>query len=156
MTSEQWEDLQDFAAENKHWAFIGACGLVIAGNVVLGGGDALKASMAKSATDAELANAQARAEQLYKEQGCVAQAISARSGVSNFLVGDIVIDPKSITPENPGGTPIAQGLICSTDGTLYRVEAGRAVEAIGNSPTLRALLVKKGFASEAQKMRGSL
>jgi hypothetical protein len=59
----------------------------------------------------------------------------------------------SITTANPGGSPIAGGYICSTDGSIFRVEAGTIVELVGTSPAIRDALIAGGFAQEAQAMQ---
>jgi hypothetical protein len=59
----------------------------------------------------------------------------------------------SITTANPGGSPIAGGYICSTDGSIFRVEAGAIVELVGTSPAIRDALIAGGFAQEAQAMQ---
>jgi hypothetical protein len=59
----------------------------------------------------------------------------------------------SITTANPSGSPIAGGYICSTDGSIFRVEAGAIVELVGTSPAIRDALIAGGFAQEAQMMQ---
>ncbi len=147
------EDIADFADEHKTWLIIGVCGLVIGANFALGGAAQLQGQMARQATDAAAKQAQQRAETLFFQQGCIAQAISQRTQTSNFVPGDIAIDPMSLTPENPSGTVINSGYLCSTDGSLFRTENGLVVELIGTSPEIRRYLVQKGFAAETLKVR---
>lgn len=128
--------------------------------------DQLGAQMAHSQTDAAVQAAAQRAETACFQPGsevgglnpapeqfnCIAQALSAR-GNSNFVLGDIVIDPKSITPENPQGTPINGGFVASSDGSVVRVQEGRVVEVLGTSAKIRRYLVEQGHAIAAVQMK---
>ncbi|MFM7325637.1 MAG: hypothetical protein ACKO4L_12055, partial [Nodosilinea sp.] len=142
----------DFA-EHKTALIIGGCIAVIAGSLATGGADRWQTQQATKQADDAGAQAQSRAEAIYQDQGCTAQALSAATRTSNFAVGDTAIDPMSITTANPEGSPIAGGYICSTDGSVFRVEAGVIAELIGTSPRVRDALVKGGFAAEAQAMQ---
>lgn len=148
-----FEDLSELIQEYKTGLIICGLGVVAAANLLTGGGQQLQSKFAQNAADSAAKDRQARAEALYQEQKCVAQAISADSGTSNFTVGDTPIDPVSITSQNPAGTPINSGLLCSSDGSLFAVENGKIVELIGTSPLIRAELIRQGFAQEARKMQ---
>ncbi|MFM7447331.1 MAG: hypothetical protein ACKO24_01880 [Leptolyngbyaceae cyanobacterium] len=147
-----FEDLTEMLSEYKTLLLIGACGLVGAANLLTGGGQQLQAKFSQNAADSALNDRQFRAESLFQEQGCIAQAVSI-NGTSNFVVGDVAIDPVSITATNPQGSPINSGLICSSDGSLFTVEDGKVTELIGTSPKIRQFLVKEGFADEAKRMQ---
>lgn len=147
------DDLLEQVSENKTYILISVCSLVIAGNFLFGGGDQLKQKFARDSQEATARDAQARAEAIYTEQSCIAQAISNRTRTSNFNKGDFVLDPLSITSSNPAGTAVNAGYVCSTDGSLFSVENGQIKELIGTSPKIRQDLVSKGFAVEAVKMQ---
>ena len=142
----------DFA-EHKTPLIIGGCIAVIAASLATGGAETWQETQATKQADQAGAQAQARAEAIYQDQGCIAQAISGSTRTSNFAVGDTAVDPMSITTANPGGSPIAGGYICSTDGSIFRVEAGAIVELVGTSPAIRDALIAGGFAAEAQMMQ---
>ena len=142
----------DFA-ENRTAIIIGGCAAVIAASLATGGADRWQTQQATKQADQAGKAAQARAEAIYQDQGCIAQAISGTTRTSNFTVGDMAVDPMSITTANPSGSPIAGGYVCSTDGSVFRVEAGTIAELIGTSPKVRDALVKGGFAQEAQMMQ---
>ena len=142
----------DFA-ENKTAIIIGGCVAVIAASLATGGAETWQTQQATRQADQAGKAAQARAEAIFKEQGCIAQAISGSTRTSNFAVGDTAVDPMSITTANPSGSPIAGGYICSTDGSIFRVEAGAIVELVGTSPAIREALIAGGFAQEAQAMQ---
>lgn len=149
-------DLEDFleqVSEHKTYILIGVCGLIVVGNFIFGGGDQLKEKFARDSQESAARDAQARAEAIYSEQGCIAQAVSLSTKTSNFMPGEIALDPLSITPQNPAGTAINSGYICSTDGSLFKVQNGIVKELIGTSPQIRNDLVSKGFATEAVKMQ---
>lgn len=146
--------IRDFDfAEHKTALIIGGCIAVIAASLATGGADRWNQSQATRQADQAGAQAQARAEAIYAELGCTAQAISQSTRTSNFAVGDTAIDPMSITTANPSGSPIAGGYVCSTDGSVFRVENGTIAELIGTSPKIRDALVTGGFAAEAQAMQ---
>jgi hypothetical protein len=142
----------DFA-EHKTPLIIGGCIAVIAASLATGGADRWQQTQLTRQADQAGAQAQARAEAIYQDQGCIAQAISQNTRTSNFAVGDVAVDPMSITTANPGGSPIAGGYICSTDGSIFRVEAGVVAELVGTSPAIRDALIAGGFAQEAQAMQ---
>jgi hypothetical protein len=142
----------DFA-ENKTAIIISGCIAIIAASLATGGAETWQQTQATKQADQAGAQAQARAEAIYQDQGCIAQAISQNTRTSNFTVGDMAVDPMSITTANPSGSPIAGGYICSTDGSVFRVEAGTIAELIGNSPKIRDALIAGGFAQEAQAMQ---
>jgi hypothetical protein len=142
----------DFA-ENKTAIIISGCIAVIAASLATGGAETWQETQATKQADQAGAQAQARAETIYQDQGCIAQAISATTRTSNFAIGDTAVDPMSITTANPTGSPIAGGYICSTDGSIFRVEAGTIAELIGTSPKVRDALIAGGFAAEAQMMQ---
>ena len=146
--------IRDFDfAEHRTALIIGGCIAVIAASLATGGANRWNQSQAIKLADTAAREAQGRAEAIYAELGCTAQAISAATRTSNFAVGDIAIDPMSITTANPSGSPIAGGYICSTDGSVFRVENGTIAELIGTSPKIRDALVTGGFAAEAQAMQ---
>ena len=146
--------IRDFDfAENKTSLIIGGCIAVIAASLATGGADRWQQTQLTRQADQAGAQAQARAEAIYQDQGCIAQAISQNTRTSNFAVGDVAVDPMSITTANPSGSPIAGGYICSTDGSIFRVEAGTIAELIGTSPKIRDALIAGGFAAEAQAMQ---
>ena len=142
----------DFA-ENKTSLIIGGCIAVIAASLATGGADRWQQTQSTRQADQAGKEAQARAEAIYQDQGCIAQAISGSTRTSNFAVGDTAVDPMSITTANPQGSPIAGGYVCSTDGSIFRVEAGMIAELIGTSPKIRDALIAGGFAQEAQAMQ---
>ena len=142
----------DFA-EHRTAVIISACAAIIAGSLATGGADRWQQSQAIKLADQSGREAQSRAESIYQDQGCIAQAISQSTRTSNFTVGDTAVDPMSITTDTPSGSPIAGGYICSTDGSVFRVEAGTIAELIGTSPMIRDALVSGGFAQEAQAMQ---
>jgi hypothetical protein len=142
----------DFA-EHRTAIIIGGCIAIIAASLATGGADRWQDQQATKQADQAGAQAQARAEAIYQDQGCIAQAISGSTRTSNFTIGDLAVDPMSITTANPGGSPIAGGYICSTDGSIFRVEAGVVAELIGTSPKVRDALIAGGFAAEAQMMQ---
>jgi hypothetical protein len=142
----------DFA-EHKTPLIIGGCIAVIAASLATGGAETWQQTQSTRQADQAGAQAQARAEAIYQDQGCIAQAISQNTRTSNFAVGDVAVDPMSITTANPTGSPIAGGYICSTDGSIFRVETGAIVELIGTSPKIRDALIAGGFAQEAQMMQ---
>ena len=146
--------IRDFDfAEHKTSIIISGCIAVIAGSLATGGADRWQQSQAIKLVDTAGREAQVRAEAVFNELGCTAQAISQSTRTSNFAVGDVAVDPMSITTDNPSGSPIAGGYICSTDGSIFRVEAGTIAELIGTSPKIRDQLVAGGFAAEAQAMQ---
>ena len=146
--------IRDFDfAEHKTSIIISGCIAIIAASLATGGADRWQQSQAIKLADDAGAQAQARAEAIYAELGCTAQAISQSTRTSNFAIGDIAVDPMSITTANPEGSPIAGGYVCSTDGSVFRVEAGVIAELIGTSPKIRDELVTGGFAQEAQMMQ---
>lgn len=130
-----------------------ACAGVIGGSLYLGGADRFRAQVQASQSDEAGAKAQLRAENIFVEQSCIAQAINRATQTTNFAVGDVPIDPMSVTTLYPQGTPIQGGYVCSSDGSLFRVESGQIVEHIGTSPRIREALVAGGFALEAQAMQ---
>jgi hypothetical protein len=130
-----------------------ACAGVIGGSLYLGGADRFRAQVQASQSDEAGAKAQLRAENIFVEQSCIAQAINRETQTTNFAVGDVPIDPMSVTTLYPQGTPIQGGYVCSSDGSLFRVESGQIVEHIGTSPRIREALVAGGFALEAQAMQ---
>ncbi len=142
----------DFA-EHKTSLIIGGCLAVIAASLATGGAETWQRTQATRQADQAGKASQARAEAIYQELGCTAQAISASTRTSNFTIGDTAVDPMSITTANPSGSPIAGGYICSTDGSIFRVEAGTIAELIGTSPKIRDALIAGGFAQEAQAMQ---
>lgn len=139
--------------EHKTTLILMACGAVIGGSLFLGGADRLRSQVEANQSDDAGAKAQLRAEQIFVEQSCIAQALNRETQTTNFAVGDIPIDPMSITTAYPQGTPIQGGYVCSSDGSLFRVESGQIVEYIGTSPHIRETLVAGGFALEAQAMQ---
>ena len=146
--------IRDFDfAEHRTAIIISGCVAVIAVSLATGGADRWQTQQATRQADQAGAQAQARAEGIYESQGCIAQAISGSTRTSNFAVGDVAVDPMSITTANPTGSPIAGGYICSTDGSIFRVEAGMIAELIGTSPAIRDALIAGGFAAEAQMMQ---
>ena len=146
--------IRDFDfAEHRTALIIGGCIAVIAASLATGGAERWNQSQATKLADQAGAQAQSRAEAIYAELGCTAQAISQSTRTSNFAVGDVAVDPMSITTDNPSGSPIAGGYVCSTDGSVFRVEAGTIAELIGTSPKIRDALVTDGFAAEAQAMQ---
>ena len=146
--------IRDFDfAEHRTALIIGTCAAIIAASLATGGADRWQTQQATKQADDAGAQAQARAESIYQDLGCTAQAISQSTRTSNFAVGDTAVDPMSITTDNPEGSPIAGGYICSTDGSVFRVEAGTIAELIGTSPKIRDQLVTGGFAQEAQAMQ---
>ena len=146
--------IQDFDfQENKTALIIGGCIAIIAASLATGGADRWNQSQATKLADQAGAQAQSRAEAVFNELGCTAQAISQSTRTSNFAVGDTAVDPMSITTDNPEGSPIAGGYVCSTDGSVFRVENGTIAELIGTSPMIRDALVTGGFAAEAQMMQ---
>ena len=142
----------DFA-ENRTPIIIAGCAAVIAASLATGGADRWQQSQAVKLADQAGAQAQARAEAIFNELGCTAQAINGNTRTSNFTVGDTAVDPMSITTANPEGSPIAGGYVCSTDGSVFRVENGTIAELIGTSPKIRDQLIAGGFAQEAQAMQ---
>ena len=142
----------DFA-EHRTAVIIAGCAAIIAASLATGGADRWQQSQSTKLADQAGKAAQARAESIYQDQGCIAQALSQNTRTSNFTVGDTAVDPMSITTANPEGSPIAGGYVCSTDGSVFRVEAGVIAELIGTSPKVRDALVKGGFAAEAQAMQ---
>jgi hypothetical protein len=142
----------DFA-EHRTAIIIGGCVAVIAASLATGGAGRWQDQQATKQADQAGKATQARAEAIYQDQGCIAQAISATTRTSNFTIGDTAVDPMSITTANPSGSPIAGGYICSTDGSIFRVEAGMIAELIGTSPKIRDALIAGGFAAEAQMMQ---
>jgi hypothetical protein len=146
--------LRDFDfAEHKTPLIIGGCIAIIAASLATGGADRWQETQATRQADQAGKAAQSRAEAIYAELGCTAQAISQSTRTSNFTIGDLAVDPMSITTANPSGSPIAGGYICSTDGSIFRVEAGTIAELIGTSPKIRDALIAGGFAAEAQMMQ---
>jgi hypothetical protein len=146
--------IRDFdLTEHRTAIIIGGCAAVIAASLATGGADRWQETQATRQADQAGAQAQARAEAIYQDQGCIAQAISGSTRTSNFTIGDLAVDPMSITTANPQGSPIAGGYICSTDGSIFRVEAGVIAELIGTSPKIRDALIAGGFAQEAQMMQ---
>ena len=139
--------------EHRTALIIGGCIAVIAASLATGGANRWNQSQAIKLADTAGREAQSRAEAIYAELGCTAQALSQKTRTTNFTVGDIAIDPMSITTANAEGSPIAGGYICSTDGSVFRVEAGVIAELIGTSPKIRDALVTGGFAQEAQMMQ---
>jgi hypothetical protein len=139
--------------EHKTPLIIGGCIAVIAASLATGGAETWQETQLTRQADQAGAQAQARAEAIYQDQGCIAQAISGSTRTSNFAVGDVAVDPMSITTANPSGSPIAGGYICSTDGSIFRVEAGVVAELVGTSPAIRDALIAGGFAQEAQAMQ---
>lgn len=142
----------DFS-EHRTALIIGGCVAIIAGSLATGGADRWQTQQATKQADQAGKEAQARAEAIYQEQGCIAQTINGKTRTSNFSVGDVAVDPMSITTANPEGSPIAGGYICSTDGSVFRIENGAIAELVGTSPKIRDALVKGGFAAEAQAMQ---
>ena len=146
--------IRDFDfAEHRTALVIGGCAAVIATSLATGGADRWQQTQATRQADQAGKAAQARAESIFTDLGCTAQALSQNTRTSNFAVGDTAVDPMSITTDNPSGSPIAGGYVCSTDGSVFRVEAGTIAELIGTSPKVRDALVKGGFAAEAQAMQ---
>ncbi|MEB3313635.1 MAG: hypothetical protein VKL98_05765 [Cyanobacteriota bacterium] len=139
--------------EHRTSVIIGGCVAIIAASLATGGADRWQTQQATRQADQLGREAQSRAEAIYQELGCTAQAISQSTRTSNFAVGDTAVDPMSITTDNPSGSPIAGGYVCSTDGSVFRVEAGTIAELIGTSPMIRDALVTGGFAAEAQAMQ---
>lgn len=148
------EDIVDFADEHKTGLIIGVCVLAIGANFALGGASQVQSQMAKQSADAAAKAAQERAERIFfdKKQGCIAQAVSRNTKINNFVVGDTIVDPMSIKPDNPDGTPIAAGHVCSNDGSLFRIENGIAIELIGNSRAIRIPVIDAGVSAENQKV----
>jgi hypothetical protein len=139
--------------EHRTAIIISGCIAIIAASLATGGAETWQTQQATKQADQAGAQAQARAEAIFTDQGCIAQAISGSTRTSNFAIGDVAVDPMSITTANPSGSPIAGGYICSTDGSVFRVEAGTIAELIGTSPKIRDALIAGGFAQEAQAMQ---
>ncbi len=142
----------DFS-ENRTALIIGGCAAIIAGSLATGGAERWQQTQATRQADQAGKAAQARAESIFTDLGCTAQALSQNTRTSNFTVGDVAVDPMSITTDNPSGSPIAGGYVCSTDGSVFRVENGTIAELIGTSPKIRDQLIAGGFAQEAQMMQ---
>jgi hypothetical protein len=146
--------IRDFDfAEHKTVLIMGTCAVIIVASLTTGGAERWQQRQATRQADQAGKTAQLRAEAIYQELGCTAQALSQSTRTSNFTVGDVAVDPMSITTSNPQGSPIAGGYVCSTDGSVFRVEAGTVVELIGTSPKIRDALISGGFAQEAQAMQ---
>ncbi len=146
--------IRDFDfAEHKTLLIMGACAAIILTSLATGGADRWQQQQATKQADQAGKAAQVRAETIYQDLGCTAQALSQSTRTSNFTVGDVAVDPMSITTANPEGSPIAGGYVCSTDGSVFRVEAGVIAELIGTSPKIRDALIAGGFAQEAQAMQ---
>jgi hypothetical protein len=146
--------IRDFDfTEHRTAIIISGCIAVIATSLATGGAETWQTQQATKQADQAGKATQARAESIYQELGCTAQAISGSTRTSNFTVGDTAVDPMSITTANPSGSPIAGGYICSTDGSIFRVEAGVVAELVGTSPKIRDALIAGGFAQQAQAMQ---
>lgn len=146
--------IRDFDfAEHKTLLIMGACAAIILTSLATGGADRWQQQQATKQADQAGKASQVRAETIYQDLGCTAQALSQSTRTSNFTVGDVAVDPMSITTANPEGSPIAGGYVCSTDGSVFRVEAGVIAELIGTSPKIRDALIAGGFAQEAQAMQ---
>ncbi len=101
--------------EHRTSVIIAGCAAVIAASLATGGADRWSQTQATRQADQLGREAQSRAESIYQELGCTAQAINGTTRTSNFAVGDVAVDPMSITTANPEGAPIAGGHGCSTD-----------------------------------------
>ena len=146
------EDQIEVIKENGTNIGIAAC-LVIALIAVVTGDGAGRFTKAQSdkVSDLDAKNSQQRAEKIYNEQGVSAQVLNAETRTASFVSGDTVIDPMSVTPENPQGTIINSGYIASTEGAVFEVENGIAT-LIGTSPKIRNDLVSRGAGKRAKEM----
>lgn len=146
-------DLAEFWEEHQTLIVLGGCITIAALNFAFGGSDALKQKFARDAQDNQAKDAQIRAESLFNEQGCVAQAISRKTRTNNFTSGDVAIDPASVNRSNPYGSPIVGSLVCSNDGSLYQADESGKLTLIGSSPKIRKFLTDKGFKAKSEQMR---
>jgi len=147
-----FDDLTDWFDDNKMmlgmFALIGFAAI----NMFAGGGwQKLQAKLDRDANDSAAIENQARAEKVFRELGCSAQVLDAETRTANLKTGSIVIDPMSITRENPTGTAIASGHVCSLDGSVFEVRDGTAF-LIGTSPHIRKELVARGIPNHVEAM----
>jgi len=146
------EEQIEVIKENGTNIGIAAC-LVIASIAVFTGDGTGRFAKAQSdkTRDLDAKISQQRAEKIYKEQGVSAQVLNAKTRTASFVSGDTVIDPMSVTLENPYGTIINSGYIASTEGAVFEVKNGIAT-LIGTSPVIRDALVSKGSAKATKEM----
>jgi len=146
------EEQIEVIKENGTNIGIAAC-LVIASIAIVTGDGTGRFTKAQSdkTRDHDAKISQQRAEKIYKEQGVSAQVLNAKTRTASFVSGDKVIDPMSVTPENPYGTIINSGYIASTEGAVFEVKNGIAT-LIGTSPKIRNDLVSRGAGKRAKEM----
>lgn len=150
--SFDFDDITDWLGDNKLTLAIIALGGFAALNLFAGGGWVqLQTKLDRDAGDGAAAENQARAERIFSEQGCSAQVLDAETKQANLRDKSYVIDPMSVTRQNPNGSPIGSGYVCSIDGSLFEVKNGTAF-LVGTSPNIRKELVARGIAIEVKKM----
>lgn len=150
--SFDFDDITDWFAENKLILGILALGGFAAFSMFAGGGyQQLQAKLDRESGDNAAAENQARAEKIFAELGCSAQVIDVKTRTASLRNGSFVVDPMSVTRENPQGTPINSGYVCSLDGSLFEVSNGTA-RLIGTSPNIRKELVVRGIPQHVRAM----
>lgn len=146
------EEATDFVQEHGTSLAIAACVVVGLASVVLGGGsDVWVRQQATKADDRDSALSQKRAERIFFEQGCSTQVLNQTTRTANLVDGAIVIDPASMTPDNPNGTIFNGAHACSTDGSIFLIKEGVAF-LVGTSPKIRNAVVAQGAAKGAKDM----
>lgn len=152
MNNFDFDDFTDWLDDNKLTLGMVLCGGFAAVQLFAGGGwNQLQSKLNQDANDSAAIENQARAEKVFRELGCSAQVLDAETRTANLKTGSIVIDPMSITRENPTGTAIASGHVCSLDGSVFEVRNGTAF-LIGTSPHIRKELVARGIPQHVKAM----
>ena len=146
------EDTTDFVQEHGTTLAIAACALIGVASVTLGGGsNTWVQQQATKSGDRDAAQSQKRVEKIFLEQGCSTQVLNQATRTANLTDGAIVVDPASMSPDNPNGTIINGGNVCSTDGSMFSVKVGVAT-LVGTSPKIRNAVVAQGAAKGAKDM----
>ena len=146
------EETTDFVQEHGTTLAIAACVLVGVASVTLGGGSNTWVQQQATKTgDRDAALSQKRVEKIFLEQGCSTQVLDQKTRTANLTDGSIVIDPASMSADNPNGTIINGGYVCSTDGSMFSVKVGVAT-LVGTSPKIRNAVVAQGAAKGAKDM----
>lgn len=167
------DDLKDWLEENIHIVGMGAflvTGLVIC---VVGYGKQFQESQAKNTLIGVTNEYQKKAERVYfmedetvdqgvevrnkdtgksVRRGCSAQVLDKETRTTALMDGKVVIDPLSVTENNPGGNPFNGGFVCGSDGSVFTVNPGGKITLLGTSNKVRDDLVATGAIASAMEM----
>ncbi len=85
-------------------------------------------------------------------RGCSAQVLDRETMTASLINGKVVIDPLSVTDDNPQGSPFNGGFVCGSDGSVFNVEPGGKINLIGTSSRVRDDLIATKAIASAREM----